>query len=356
MTALDQRLAPRPAVHRVSLPRGAVPHVRTGTTVLPDQVLASRREIGDPLRLAISGPLARSALEAAGLVLVRPGARLEPDEPIARAPDGREVRSPGHAIFLAYSQRDGTALIVRLGDETPVIGHVSGTVLQVGRGFISVAVPGARLEGVGGMGDAVHGPLVVAVHAHDEELRAGAIDVSAAGKIVVGGSRASAETLTRARAMGIAGIVLGGILDKELRDFAAIQRRRREVGGLTGSFAVVLLEGYGKVALDAQLFGWLRAHAGHTASLFGEERLLYIHDAAPAPVRAPSAAIGDRVVIHRRPFQGRSGVLVGVLDELHQTPAGIPAVTGVVRLEDGRLAPIPLANLEATLARPAARS
>jgi len=264
-----RRLDVGPAVHRIPLPRGSVPHVRTGSVVQPDQVLASRRTIGEPIRLPLAGPLARSAAEAGELVLVRPGARLEPDEPIARAPDGREVRAPGHAIFLAYSKTDGAALLVTLGAESQVIGHVSGTVLQVTRSHISVAVPGARLEGVGGVGDAVHGELVVAVHSNDEELRAGAIDVSAAGKIVIGGSRASAETLTRARAMGVAGIVLGGILDKELRDFAAIQRRRREIGGLTGSFAVVLLEGYGKVALDAQLFAWLRAHAGHTASLFG---------------------------------------------------------------------------------------
>ncbi|MDP9270810.1 MAG: hypothetical protein M3P14_07565 [Chloroflexota bacterium] len=343
-----------PAVHRIPLPRGSVPHVRTGTVVRPDQVLASRRTIAEPIRLALAGPLARPIAEAGELLLVRPVAHLEPDEPIARAPDGREVRSPGHAIFLTYSRADGTALLVTLGPEAQVIGHVAGTVLQVTRSFISVAVPGARLEGVGGVGDAVHGELVVAVHSHDEELRAGAIDVSAAGKIIIGGSRASAETLTRARAMGVAGIVLGGILDKELRDFAAIQRRRREIGGLTGSFAVVLLEGYGKVAVDAQLFAWLRAHAGRTASLFGEERLLYVHDAGSPPTRTQLATVGDRVVIHRRPFQGRSGVLVGVLDELHQTPAGIAAVTGVVRLEDGRLAPIPMANLEATLA-PAAR-
>ena len=48
------------------------------------------------------------------------------------------------------------------------------------------------------------------------------------GRIVVGGSRASAEALIRARAMGVAGMVLSGMLDKELRDFEAIQQRRRE--------------------------------------------------------------------------------------------------------------------------------
>ena len=54
--------------------------------------------------------------------------------------------------------------------------------------------------------------------------------MEATGRILVGGSRASAETLTRARAMGVAGIVLGGVLDKELRDFEATQQRRREIG------------------------------------------------------------------------------------------------------------------------------
>jgi hypothetical protein len=336
-----------PAIHRIALPRGAVPHVSTGSQVRPDQVLASRRSARDPLRLAVARSLGRRPDAAASLLLVRAGDRLAPDQPIARGPDGREVRSPDHAIMLGYSRTDGTALLVTLGAETPVIGHVSGSVLQVTPQFISVAVPGARLEGVGGIGDAVHGELAVAVHTHDEELRAGAIDVSAAGKILIGGSRASAETLTRARAMGVAGIVLGGILDKELRDFEAIQRRRREIGGMTGSFAVVLLEGYGKVAMDGQLFAWFRAHAGRTASLFGEERLLYVHDAALPPARSPRGSVGDRVIIHRRPFQGRSGVLVGILDDLHATPSGIAATTGLVRMEDGRLIPIPLANLEA---------
>ena len=66
----------------------------------------------------------------------------------------------------------------------------------------------------------------------------------------------SAETLTRARPMGVGGIVLGGVLDKELRDSEAIQRRRREVGGLTGSFGVLLVEGFGKVGIDLQRFAW----------------------------------------------------------------------------------------------------
>jgi hypothetical protein len=149
--------------------------------------------------------------------------------------------------------------------------------------------------------------------------------------------------------MGVAGIVLGGVLDKELRDFDAIQQRRREAGGMTGSFGILLVEGFGKVGIDPQLFTWFRAHAGRVASLFGSDGLLYVYDAAPLPTRRPLAHVGDRVIAHRRPFQGRGGVLVGLLDDLHAAQSGIPTRMALVRFEDGRLAPVPLANIEATV-------
>jgi hypothetical protein len=230
-----------------------------------------------------------------------------------------------------------------------VIGHVRGRVRAVEEGSLVIEVPAARLRGVGGIGEAVHGELVVGVPNPGDELRAAASDAGATGKILVGGSRASAETLTRARAMGVAGIVLGGVLDKELRDFEAIQRRRRDAGGMTGAFGILLVEGFGKVGIDPQLFGWFRKHAGRVASLFGGDRLLYVYDAAPLPSRRALAAVGDRVIAHRRPFQGRGGVLVALLEDLHAAQSGIPTRMGLVRFEDGRLAPVPLANIEATV-------
>ncbi|HEX6140280.1 MAG TPA: hypothetical protein VF013_07460 [Candidatus Limnocylindria bacterium] len=339
-------------LHRVRIPRGATPTVSVGSRVQPEEVLAVRRRSGSPLRISLAGTLRRRPAEVAQYLLVHPGARLDAGDAIAREPGGREVRAPAAGLLLSISPTDGSALLAPLGEEEPVIGHVRGSVRAVDEAAITIEVPGALVRGVGGTGEAVHGELVVAVHDPFEELRAAAIDVGATGRIVVGGSRASAETLTRARAMGVAGIVLGGVLDKELRDFEAIQRRRREIGGLTGSFGVMLLEGFGKVGIDPQRFAWFRAHAGHVASLFGSEGLLYVHDASPPPGRRTLPRVGERVVAHRRPFQGRAGVLVAELEDLHATPSGIPSRMGLVRFEDGRLAPVPLANLEATLPVP----
>jgi hypothetical protein len=228
------------------------------------------------------------------------------------------------------------------------VGHIRGEVTEVDSDAIEIRVSGAMLAGVGGSGGAVHGELRVAVHEPGEELRAGAIDVSATGRILVGGSRASAETLTRARAMGVAGIVLGGILDKELREFQATQRRRRQVGGVQGTLAVVLLEGFGKVGLDPGLFAWFQAHEGRLASLFGDSARLYVYDADPPPGRRALPRAGDRVIAHRRPFAGLTGELVRVLDGGHAAPSGVPARSGLVRFDDGLTAIVAMANLEAT--------
>ncbi len=340
----------RRVVHHLAIPRGATLRVTPGDAVKPDQVIAVRNPPATPIAVEVARPLRRRGTDAGSLLVVRPGERLQEQQVIARDERGRTVTSPVAGSLVAYSSHDGTVLIAPLGPEVPVMGHVAGEVLSVDEDGISVEVRGALVRGVGGTGDAVHGELMVAVHDPAAELRAGAIDVGATGRILVGGSRASAETLTRARAMGVAGIVLGGVLDKELRDFEAIQRRRREIGGLTGSFGVVLLEGFGKVGFDPQLFAWFQRHQGHLASLFGDLHQLYVYDAERAPSRRPLPRVGERVVAHRRPFQGYGGVVVAVLEDLHSTPSGVATRMALVRFEDGRLAPVPLANLEATSA------
>ena len=335
-------------VHRIPLPVGAAPMVEVGHPVEPAEVLATRRPPGPGTTIPVASRLRRSAERAAACLAVTPGSVLEAGEVLASDDRGREVRVPQASLFLAYDRADGSALIAPLLGNEAIIGHVRGEVIGVEPEAIEVQVAGALLTGVGGSGTAVHGELRLAVHRPGEELRASAIDVGATGRIIVGGSRASAETLTRARAMGVAGIVLGGILDKELRDFETTQRRRRQVGGVRGDFAVLLLEGFGKVGLDPALFAWFGAHEGRMASLFGDSSRLYVYDADPPPARRALPRVGDRVLAHRRPYAGLAGELVRVIGPLQASPSGVNVRSGLVRFEDGPSAIVPLANLEAT--------
>ena len=335
-------------IHRVRLPMGATPLVEVGEAVEPAAVLAMRRRPGAGIALPVATRLRRAPGAAGAFLSVAPGSSLAAGERLAADEAGREVLAPQPCLFLGYEPDDGTALVAPLLDDEPIVGHVRGEVTAVTGEAIEVRVGGAVLDGVGGSGIAVHGELRVAVHEPRQELRAAAIDVGATGRIVVGGSRASAETLTRARAMGVSGIVLGGLLDKELRDFEATQQRRRRSGGAQGDFAIMLIEGYGKVGLDQALFAWFRANEGRMASLFGEAARLYVYDAHPPPARRALARVGDRVIAHRRPHAGRPGELLRILDGPYASASGIAARSGIVRFEDGVTAVVPLANLEAT--------
>lgn len=335
--------------HRIRLPAGSAPAVKVGDQVGPDTPLAMRRPPEAPTSVPVAPALRRSPADARRFLVAAPGSRVAEGAPLAEAPGGRRVTAPSAGLVLGYDEVAGSVLLAPFGSEEPIVGHVRGVVASVDERGVEVEVPGAVLLGVDGIGEAVHGELRVAVHEAGEELRASAIDAGSRDRIVVGGSRASAETLIRARAMGAAGIVLGGILEKELRDFESIQRRRRELGGEGGAFSVLVLEGFGKVALDPAVFGWLRAHDGRMAGLFGAERRLFVYDAAPTPRRRPSPRAGQRVVAHRRPFAGRSGSLAEVLPGMHAAPSGVTAVSGLVRFDDGRVAVVPIANLEAVL-------
>ena len=316
-------------VHRVRLPVGASPLVESGHHVEPAEVLATRRAVEGGVTVQVAARLRRAPSEAADLLQAHPGAVLAAGDQLAADGPGREVLAPMACVFLGYDADDGTALVAPLGGAQPILGHVRGEVESVTRDAIEIRVAGALVAGVGGSGNAVHGGLLMGVRDPAEELRAGAIDVGATGRIVVGGSRASAETLTRARAMGAVGIVLGGALDKELRDFEATQARRREMGGVAGDFAVLVVEGYGKVGMDAQLFEWFRAHAGRMASLFGDAARLYVYDADPPPTRRVLPRAGNRVVAYRRPYAGVAGELQRVLDgPLRRRPAGSPRDRG----------------------------
>ncbi len=341
-------------LHRVLVPRGSTIATKVGALLAPDDSIGGWAQPMAPIRIAAATALRCRAADLPGSMVAEVGARLAEGAVLARAPSGREVTAPTSGWVLTASGRDGSILFVPAGTTETIIAHVRGRVRAIEEGAVLVEVPGARLPGIAGSGSAVHGELMLAVASADDELRATAIDADAAGKILVGGSRASAEALTRARAIGVAGIVLGGILDKELREFEAAGQRRRASGGAGDPFGLLLLEGFGKVGLDPLLFAWLSAQAGRMASLSGADRLLYVYDAPPPPVRRALPRVGDRVIGCRRPFLGRTGVMVAILDDLHAAPNGLLARIALVRLEEGRLVAAPLADLEA-MGTPAGR-
>jgi hypothetical protein len=186
------------------------------------------------------------------------------------------------------------------------------------------------LPGVLALGLPAHGPLVVG---SDEggEVRARAIDVGRAGTILVVGSRVDAETLIRARAMGVRGIVVASLAAKEERDFVASERRQLAGFHQTPAFAVLVLEGAIRRPIPRPVMAVLRAQEGREVGISIDPPALLFAGAPPPP---PEAAL---VRVRNGPNAGREGRWQG-LAGLRRFPGGVHLEAAFVAFDDRKAA------------------
>ena len=177
---------------------------------------------------------------------------------------------------------------------------VSGVVVDVRPGAgIRLRATGPALRGALAAGSAAHGRLELATDPFGE-LRPGGIDVGRAGSILVVGTRIDAEALTRARAMGVRGIVVASLPGKELRDFQASERRQRASLHSTAAFGVLALEGALRRPISSPVTELLERMAGRRVSLLVDPPALVFDE---GEVTMPGIA-PDRVRVRSGPNAG----------------------------------------------------
>ncbi len=336
-----------------------------------------------PAAHAVTGPLIRLRLRIADRALVKAGARVDIGQPlIERSRDATtmEVRSqpalarlragdivdaslfehdgggragprPGDRAKLLFHGPDGRVRLAIGRHPSIVTSPVSGVVEALGAGTLDIRSDGVGLPGAAGWGQPVHGPLYFGVNTPDAELRASSIDVGAAGTIVVAGARLDIEALTRARAIGVAGILCGGVVGRELRQLEESDRRQRAALHAATPFAVLALDGYGRRPMPGSTWDLLRAAAadGRIVGVIPETRWAIVSGDA-APLAAAASRDSAAVRIAAGEGLGREGVLVGLAGPVRR-PGGLYQPSGYVddpSATDGqpRRRIVPLADLE----------
>jgi hypothetical protein len=262
----------------------------------------------------------------------RPGDRVELGGGRRRPNDD----AASHGEFL-FSDADRRRVVVAEHADT-IASPASGTVRAVRTGSeLTIDADGHALPGILGLGVPTHGRLELAT---DEagELPLASIDVGRAGTILVVGSRVDAETLTRARAMGVRGVVVAALAAKEERDFAASERRQRAGIHDLPPFAVLVLEGAIRRPIATSMMNLLRAIEGMDVGLsLDPPALIFGGDPPPAPDAAT-------VRVRHGVLAGREGTWVGPAG-MRRFPAGVHLESAFVRLGDDVHA-LPLADLE----------
>jgi hypothetical protein len=175
----------------------------------------------------------------------------------------------------------------------------------------------------------------------DGELRAQHVDVGAAGAIIVAGARMDAEALTRARAVGVRGVVVAALGIKEQRDFLASERRgRAAVHGLP-PFGILVLDGAARRPIASPVMALFEALEGSVVAIVGDPPALVLDEtAASLPGPAP-----DLVRVRSGPLAGAEGTWAGLAGP-RRFPAGVTLEAAFVRFGGRPPVAIPIGDLE----------
>lgn len=313
------------------LAAGDRPLVAPGDTVVAGTTIAERLRDARLIELSAAATSDEARVGDRWSTEAHPGIRLR--------------RGPGaDAGELVYEHGGHWAMATGEHAE-PIDCPLTGVVREVRPGIgISVRAQGRVLPGIEALGDPTSGRLSIGNERGDNRpggLRPASLDVGLAGTILVIGSRVDAEALTRARAMGVRGVIVSGLAGKERRDFIASEARQRAALHRLPPFAVLILDGVLRRPIAGPIAAVLEALAGSTVVISVDPPAL-VFDKPDLDVAIPAP---DHIRVRSGERAGDEGKWAGL--------AGIRRFAGGTFLEAawvafGKEPPVamPLADLE----------
>lgn len=273
----------------------------------------------------------------------------------------KTARAPISGVIAAINDQTGFVTIARPFKEVVVRGYMAGRVAELlpERGCV-VEAPAVRLNGAFGLGRETFGPLRVLVDQPSDVLTADAIDASCAGQIIIGGSQATNEAMTRALEVGVRGVITGTAHYLNL-----VKSLNVRLGvGITGQedidMTVILMEGFGTLAMREQAFAALKKLEGREASINGATQIRAgaIRPEIVVPVAEVGSlngvrteidedlAVGQRVRVVNDPYFGQLGQIAALPRESRPIETGAVVPVAEVALASGETVTVPRKNVE----------
>ncbi len=339
--------------------------VAKGDRVRHEQIVAETFMEGDVTPFNVASKLACTPAEVPALLTKQQGEAVAADEVIGRSKGifgmfKSECRSPATGTIETVSATTGQILI--RGEPIPVRvkAYLDGVVAEVieGEGCV-VEAESALVQGIFGIGGETAGPIAVACKAPSEEMHEDLIKPEHRGSVVVGGARVTVAALRRAKEVGAAAVVSGGIDDSDLKELLGYDLGVAITGSEQIGLTVVITEGFGEIAMARRTFELLASKKGAIASVNGATQIragvmrpeivvpLADGDEAIA-ARASDGVleIGSLVRIIRDPHFGVIGTAANLPPEPQVLGSGSKSRVLEVELPNGDRVIVPRANVE----------
>lgn len=363
LTVTDQTV-----VRRVrQLPLQGTVLVKEGDLVPATQSVARAELPGKVYPLNLANQLGVTPGEIKEYLVKREGETVHKDEVLAENKPffkwlKTEIRSPITGTVESVSTVTGQVLLREPPRVLDLLAYVDGLVVEVRpQQGVTVECVCSLVQGIFGIGGEAYGQIVMAVEGPDRPLTPDQLTAEMKGKVVVGGSFLSAETMAKAKEIGVAGLVVGGIHDQDLRALLGYDLGVAITGSEQVGFTLILTEGFGAIPMAAKTFAVLSSHAGALASISGATQIRagVIRPEIIIPLREGRQAgrrsahvmregiqPGDLVRVIRDPLFGKIGRVAALPSELRKIPTESEVRVLEVRFDDGSTVVVPRANIE----------
>jgi hypothetical protein len=341
--------------------------VKEGDRVNAQDIVAETFMPGDVMPVNIANLLALPPADVAECMLKQEGDRVEVGDPLARTKGifgmfKNTCKSKVAGTLESVSAVTGQIMIRGEPEPVQVRAYLSGDVKAVlPREGVEIETDLSLIQGIFGVGGEAYGRIVMACASHEQELTADLIKPVMKECVIVGGARMTDAAIHRARDVGAAAVVSGGMDDEDLRDFLGYDLGVAITGSEDVGITLIITEGFGEIAMADRTFRLLLSREGADASVNGATQIragvmrpeilipLTQEAKAHAPEpRQPDGQLtpGRPVRIIRDPYFGLIGTVGKLPPEPQALDSGSKARVLEVKLDSGESVTIPRANVE----------
>jgi hypothetical protein len=257
---------------------------------------------------------------------------------------GRILRAPAAGRIVAIS--GGQVLLEFNNQPFQLLAGISGTVAQVKADYgATIESASGWIQGAWGNGQLALGGLIVLADDQNHALIPEQVDPSQRGAIIFAGHCSNPNVFDLAAANQWRGLILGSLSGTLI---PAAEK---------APFPVIVLEGFGKIPVNAPAFKLLLDNVQHEIVLntttFNpltkgrpEVTIPIEVDHATAPADLHQLEKGLRVRVLRAPQQGRVATITELIPGMTNFSSGLRAPAAEVTLENGEKLAVPVANIE----------
>jgi len=346
------------------LPMPGEVFVKAGDEVNFDTPIAEMMAPGEPTVINAAQKMGVPKEDLEMYMKKKVGDKISKDEPIAgyNAFFGlmkNWVLSPIDGFVETISDVSGQIIVRENPVSVMVDSYIKGRVVEVmpTEGAV-IETHAAFIQGIFGVGGETQGSVRVVVESPSQRLTPDLITPEHKGMIIVGGSLATKEALVKARDLGVAGVVVGGVKDTDLIDMLGFEIGVAITGHEDIGTTLIVMEGFGEMAMSPRTFGLLKEFEGHMAAINGATQIR-------AGVMRPEVIIphetvadegegelsggmkpGTPIRIIRQPYFGMHGKVHNLIVELQVVETGSDVRVVEVMLDSGEVVVVPRANVE----------